>query len=85
MSNIRAIRFAARWSGPCKSLARSLEGHIFPIELEVIDIDDNRSMAEKYSVRGVPCVMILKDGKEVARKMGAIPPRLIEEMISEHV
>ena len=69
---MKAVRMTASWCQPCKSLARSLD--LQGIKIEAVDIDENREMAIKYNIRGVPTILILDDnGAEVERIVGAMP------------
>jgi thioredoxin 1 len=69
---MKAVRMTASWCQPCKSLARTLD--LQGINIEAVDIDENREMAMKYNIRGVPTILILDDdGVEVERIVGAMP------------
>ena len=53
----KIYRFTASWCGPCKALAKVLENENLGVEIEVIDIDENRELCEKYNIRGVPTLV----------------------------
>lgn len=70
---MKVLKFEASWCGPCKSLSKVFEEAKDKISMpvEVIDIDQNRDMAVKYGIRGVPTLVILDDeDKEVKRTSG---------------
>ena len=45
------------------------------------DIDDEEELAEKYGVSSIPCFVVLKDGEEVAREVGAMPLKKLEKLV----
>ena len=55
--NKKIYRFTASWCGPCKMLAKVLEGEDLGVKIEVVDIDENRELCEKYNIRGVPTLI----------------------------
>jgi len=76
------IDFTATWCGPCKALAPIVEdvAKEFEGKLKVgkLDIDDSPGVASRFGIRGVPTVIVFKNGKEVARQVGLVPkPRLV--------
>ena len=77
--SIEVLKFSANWCTPCKVLSATLkdaEG------LKEIDIDQNRELTAQYSVRSVPTLVFLQDGKEVERTVGAMPLAKYEEIIN---
>lgn len=71
------IQFSAEWCGPCRMLGPiidklSIENEGKDIKIVKINVDENSEIAKKYNVRGIPCVIVLKDGVEVqgTRKTG---------------
>ncbi|WP_062061585.1 thioredoxin [Aquimarina longa] len=77
------IDFYANWCGPCKMLAPILKkvkdelGET--IKVVKIDVDKNQPLAEKYQVRGVPTMILFKEGKQLWRQSGVLQK---EEIIS---
>lgn len=72
--NMVLVDFWADWCGPCKSLAPIIEdiAEEFEGELKVakVNADENPAISEKYAVRGLPTMILFKDGKECNRMVG---------------
>jgi thioredoxin-like negative regulator of GroEL len=79
---VEIIKFEASWCMPCRTLTKSLEGSGLPIR--AIDIDEKHDIATLYSIRSVPTLVFIKDGKEVERTTGVISVERIKEIIKRH-
>lgn len=77
------IDFYADWCGPCQMLkpimAEFEEAHP-EITVRRVNIDEDRELAERYGISSIPCLVVVKDGKEVAREVGVLPLKKIEKM-----
>lgn len=82
------IDFYADWCGPCKVLAPILKdvkdelGDV--IKVIKIDVDKNQPLAAKYQVRGVPTMILFKNGKQLWRQSGVLQKKDIVAIIKQH-
>tara|TARA_B100000029_G_C17549638_1_gene949629 strand:+ start:1032 stop:1352 length:321 start_codon:yes stop_codon:yes gene_type:complete len=83
------IDFWAEWCGPCKMIAPALEELSIEMEGSVkiikLNVDENTQTAVKYSIRSIPTLMIIKDGKVAGQYIGAASKAQIEEFIKENI
>ncbi|MCR8668655.1 thioredoxin [Aestuariibaculum sp. M13] len=70
------VDFFAEWCGPCKMMSPILKDVKETMQDQVsiikIDVDKNQSIAAKFQVRGVPTLMIFKNGKQLWRQSGVL-------------
>lgn len=86
--SITLVDFWAPWCGPCRQLtplveelAKEMEGKI---EVYKCNIDENPETPSKFSVRGIPTLMIFKDGKVVDTKVGALSKTALQEWVNSN-
>ena len=83
------VDFWAEWCGPCKQIGPTLEEISNEMANEVIiakhNIDNEPNTPTKYGVRGIPTMLLFKDGKLKATKVGAIPKSDIVAWIKENL
>lgn len=82
------VDFFADWCGPCKMLAPILkdvkEDLKDGIKIVKIDVDKNQPLAAQYQVRGVPTMILFKNGKQLWRQSGVLQKNDIINIIKSH-
>ena len=82
------VDFFADWCGPCKMLAPVLKdvkkdmGDA--VKIVKIDVDKNQPLAAKYQVRGVPTMILFKNGKQLWRQSGVLQKQEVISVIKQH-
>lgn len=83
------VDFYADWCGPCKMMAPILDevardraGEVLVTKL---DTDRNPTMAVRFAIRGIPTLIVFRDGKEVRRESGAMPRGRLDALLDEVV
>ena len=80
------VDFWAEWCGPCKMIGPALEDiageYAGKLTIAKVNIDENPMTPTTYNVRGIPTLIMFKDGKPVATKVGAAPKSALKEWIA---
>jgi thioredoxin 1 len=83
------VDFWAEWCGPCKQLSPILEQLAEELSDKVtvakVNIDQNPEAPTKYGVRGIPTLILFKDGEPVATKVGSLPKSQLKEWLEGQV
>ncbi|MBO6837298.1 MAG: thioredoxin TrxA [Alphaproteobacteria bacterium] len=83
------VDYWADWCGPCKAIAPALDEISGDMQGKLtvakLDIDSNPLTPSKYGVRGIPTLMLFKDGQVVGTKVGAAKKSDLESWLNQHV
>ena len=81
------VDFWAEWCGPCKQIGPALEeiSEEFSGKLNIVkvNIDENPETPGKFGVRGIPTLMIFKNGELTSTKVGAVPKSALVAWVKE--
>lgn len=72
---MKILKFKAVWCKPCATLTKMLETANLGIPVEEVDIDDNPGLAQLYSVRGIPTLVLLDDKGAEFRRISGLPTK----------
>ncbi len=81
------VDFWAEWCGPCKMIAPIVEELANEMDGKVkftkLDVDSNPKTATNYGIRGIPALLIFKEGKPVDQVVGAVPKSVLKSRLEE--
>ena len=83
------VDYWAEWCGPCKMIAPILEevsrDYDGRVQVAKLNVDDNPSMPSRYGVRGIPTLMLFKNGQVAATKVGALSKSQLKVFLDENL
>jgi thioredoxin 1 len=83
------VDFWAEWCGPCKMIAPALEEigaeYAGRVTVVKVNIDENPQTPNNYGVRGIPTLIMFKDGKPSATKVGAAPKSQLKDWVASSI
>ena len=81
------VDFWAAWCGPCRTVGPVVEElageYSGKVKVAKLNVDDNKQTPTKYGVRGIPTLMLFKDGQVVDQIVGAVPKSRIKELLDK--
>lgn len=81
------VDYWAEWCGPCKMIAPLLDDaanqYKGRVTIAKLNVDDNPDTAAKFGIRGIPTLMLFKDGKAAATKVGALSKTQLAAFLDE--
>ena len=82
------VDFWAEWCAPCRMLAPTVEAvaveHANTATVVKLNVDDNPTTAQRYGIKGIPTLILFREGKEVERVVGATSKESIMKMIEKY-
>ena len=83
------VDFWAAWCAPCRMLAPTVDAvaqkYAGSARVVKLNVDDNPAVSQRYGIKGIPTLILFKNGKEEERVVGATSKEAISRMIDKHV
>lgn len=83
------VDFWAEWCGPCKMIAPILSEvageYVGKVKIAKLNVDENTSAPAKYGIRGIPTLLLFKNGQVQATKVGALTKSQLTAFLDSHI
>ena len=81
------VDFWAVWCGPCKAIAPIVDGlaatYAGKLKVAKVNVDENGATPSRYGIRGIPTLLLFKDGKVADQIVGYVPQDVIEQKVQK--
>ena len=83
------VDFWAPWCGPCRMVSPALDriarAHAGQVKVVKVNTDSEPALARRFQVRGIPLIVLMRDGAEIDRRVGAVPESQLSSWLASHL